>query len=346
MTERSSLPSTVLELFDRACDKITLSWAAGDLTPAPDWVPAPDSSGWCVLDGQAVGRHVRSLAAGLVSLGVRPGERVALMMANRPEHWLTDQAVLKTGAIPCTFYPTLSAEQVRAQAEHARISTVVLEGATQLEQWSLAISLPQLRRIIVLDGQARRATAAVAGHTYAETLARGADLLARDADALIDAASAVGPDDPTTIIFTSGTTAAPKAVLITHRNVLAVLSGIDAVGTMPATYRTVSYLPTAHIVDRMGSIYLALVSGGEIAFSPTPRDFDRVIARSRPTSLIGVPRIWERVLAGLDDMAETTTSAQRLLAAGLDRLELAITAGAPMPLATSSKLRNHGLPLV
>lgn len=93
----------------------TLAWFADDLVPTPVWnAPPADSSGWCELDGATVREHVRTLAAGLIDVGVSPGERVALMIGNRPEHWLMNLAVLHAGAVPSTFYPTLAPEQVRA----------------------------------------------------------------------------------------------------------------------------------------------------------------------------------------------------------------------------------------
>ena len=342
---QSSVARTLPELFSGSA--ASLSWFADDLSPAAAW-PAPpaDPSGWCVLGADAVREHVHTLAAGLIAAGVEPGDRVALMMGNRPEHWMTDQAVLQAGAATSTFYPTLAPEQVRSQAEHARISTVVVEGPVQLEQWSSCFELPSLRRVIVLDEGVPAASPGVAQQTYAETLGQGARLLAREPDVVAARIRRIVPDDMATIIFTSGTTAAPKAVPLTHRNVLADTYGLEAVGNVPRPYRTVSYLPTAHILDRLVTMYMVVLMSGEVSFSPNPQSFDRVVARSRPTSLAGVPRMWEKVLGALDRVSQAGPGKNPLAVAGIDQVALATAAGAPMARDVAEGLRSYGLPLV
>ncbi|MFJ8111668.1 AMP-dependent synthetase/ligase [Streptomyces sp. NPDC096132] len=349
MTVPSSASRTLTDLLTNSQDPPSLSWFADDLSPAPEWdAPPADSSGWCVLDGEAVREHVRTLAAGLIAAGVAPGERVALMMANRPEHWLTDQAVLHAGAIPSTFYPTLAPEQVRAQAAHARITTVVIEGPAERRQWEIALTAPDVRRVVVLDPDSPAAPAGTRQQSYAETLAAGRALLERQPDAVTERATRVTPDDIAAIIFTSGTTNTPKAVPLTHRNLSTVASGFATTEHSPRPYRTISYLPLAHIVDRQTSVYIPLVAGGIISFSPRQDALSRVIARSHPTVFQSMPRIWEKILGELDQAAAAAhrTGATPLHTVGLDELKVAFAGGAPLPPDVAARLHAYGLPLV
>lgn len=346
MTEPSD-GGTLPDLFANTSGAITLSWSANDLSPTPDWaVPDADSSGWCVLDGPAVREHVFALAAGLIDAGVAQGDRVALMLSNRPEHWLADLAVLHAGAVPSTFYPTLAPEQVRSQAAHARITTVVLEGPAQFEQWSHALTLPDLCRVILLDPSELVETSDVVQQSYSQTLRNGAALLSERPNIVAERMWRIRPDETATIIFTSGTTGAPKAVPLTHRNVLAVVSGTEEVGNIPAPYRAVSYLPTAHIVDRIAGIYLVVLLGGHVAFSPTQGGLNHVISHHHPTAFVGVPHIWEKLLAGLEQLAGDHPDRNPLSLAGFDQLGLAVTAGAPMPPEVADRIRGFGLQLV
>jgi long-chain acyl-CoA synthetase len=346
MIDRSQAP-TLPALFRTTLGRSTLEWFADDLTPAPEWeTPDVDASGWCTLSGPAIASHVRELAAGLIDTGVAQSDRVALMLANRPEHWLADLAVLNAGGVPITFYPTLSPEQLRSQAKHARITTAIIEGGAQIEQWSHALALPMLRRIIVLHPDDRLRRSDVAQLSYAQTLRRGAELLVRTPGLLTDRIRQVRPDDPATIIFTSGTTGTPKAVPLTHRNIITVASGIKEICGTPAPYRSVSFLPTAHIVDRISNICLVALLGGQVGFSASPSSLNRVLERFRPTVLVGVPRIWEKLHVGLQQRAQGVPDKSVLAAAGLDQLSLAITAGAPMPLEVSDGLETFGLHIV
>lgn len=346
MTIPSKNAHTLLDLFESNVHATTLSWFSDDLLPRPGWsASSTDPSGWCSLSGSNVRDHVRTLAAALVEAGVSRGDRVALMMPNRPEHWLSDLAVLHAGAVPTTFYPTLSRAQVRSQAGHVGVSAVVLEGSAQVEQWSHALEHPDLRRVIVLNENVTPTSATVEWQTYAEALERGKARLSREPSVIEERVQGIRPEELATIIFTSGTTADPKAVPLTHRNVLAAASGLQAAGNPPVPYRSVSYLPTAHILDRLCNIYVVLLLGGEIAFSPNADALHRVVARSRPTSFAGVPRIWEKLLTLIESVPEDR-SLDALRLAGLGDVALATTAGAPMPAVLAERLRSHGLPLV
>src|SRR5262249_34404275 len=160
------------------------------------------------------------LAAGLVKLGLKPGEKVALMLPNRMEHVLADQAVLHAGGVPVTFYATLASDQIRYVAADCDVRIAVLDGESELARWDpLLAELPGLTKVIVRDAAACPADDAHLSWTAFAALSEEAS----ESDAAAEVSrrvSAIRPADPVTLLYTSGTTANPKGVIITHGSVL------------------------------------------------------------------------------------------------------------------------------
>ncbi len=326
-----------------------LVWRDADLTlPAGRaWdAPVPGPDGWSALDADAVRTQVARLAAGLIALGVGPGERIALMMPNRPEHWMADLATLHANAVPTSFYHTLAPAQVADQAERADVRTVIIEGATQLEQWSPALEAGRIERLILLDETLVDNVAGPSTVTsYRDVLEQGRGLLSRKPHALAERTREVAGDTPATVIFTSGTTSAPKAVVLTHDNVISHAAAlVDAAG-LGHPYITLCHLPFAHIADRAISYYLALFLRGTVYFNPDPSCLPATIRAARPTVLFGVPRLWEKIAALLSARATDADTETVLAQAGLDRVVWAPSAGAPLAAHLSEALRVMGLPL-
>src|SRR5207249_1097130 len=138
-----------------------------------------------------------------------------------------------------------------------------------------------------------------------------------DVDARV---AAVRPEDPVTLLYTSGTTGNPKGVLLTHRNVLYEVAAAVSTGAVAPGVRWVSYLPLAHIAERMFSIYLAVATAGHVHFCPQPTELIRVVGAVKPTSFFGVPRVWEKVRAGIQALltAEQDESRRQAVAQAMD----------------------------
>jgi long-chain acyl-CoA synthetase len=238
------------------------------------------------------------LAAGFIALGLQPGERVALMLPNRSEHVLADFGVVHAGGVPVTFYATLAAEQVGFVAEDCSARIAVLDGAAELARWQPVLAqLPALKKIIVRDS-----AACPPGDLYlswANFAALGRERYAAEPEAVAGRVAAITPDDPVTLLYTSGTTGNPKGVLLTHRNVLYEVTAAEAMGTVESGVRWVSYLPLAHIAERMFSIYLPVMTAGYVNFCPDPTQLVSALGAVRPTAFFGVPRVWEKVQAGI-----------------------------------------------
>ncbi|HEY4850780.1 MAG TPA: long-chain fatty acid--CoA ligase [Streptosporangiaceae bacterium] len=238
------------------------------------------------------------LAAGFIALGLQPGERVALMLPNRSEHVLADFGAVHAGGVPVTFYATLAAEQVGFVAEDCSARIAVLDGAAELARWQPVLGqLPALKKIIVRDS-----AACPPGDLYlswADFAALGRERYAAEPEAVAGRLAAITPDDPVTLLYTSGTTGSPKGVLLTHRNVLYEVTAAETMGTVESGVRWVSYLPLAHIAERMFSIYLPVMTAGYVNFCPDPTQLVSALGAVRPTAFFGVPRVWEKVQAGI-----------------------------------------------
>ena len=277
------------------CDQLRLTAERSADEPA---MSDGSQGDWQTLTWAQVRQQVLELAAGFAALGLAPGERVAIMMPNRAEHVLADLGAVHAGGIPVTFYATLAAEQVGFVAGDCDARIAVLDGADQLARWSPVLDrLPGLAKIIVRDGGA-----CPPGDQYlswADFAALGRDRLATLAAEVTARVAAIRPDDPATLLYTSGTTGNPKGVLLTHHSVLYEVAAGERTGNITPGVRWVSYLPLAHIAERMFTIYLPLSTAGHVYFCPDAKQLVSSVGSVRPTAFFGVPRVWEKIQAGI-----------------------------------------------
>jgi len=284
--ERAMGSRTICDLLDHTAAE------AGD---APAFSNEAGDS-WQTLTWAQTHRQVRELAAGFAALGLAPGERVALMLPNCTEHVLADQAAVHAGGLGVTIYATLAPEQIAFVAGDCDARIAVVDGAGELARWQPVLAqLPGLKTIIVRD-----AAACPAGEPYLTWdafAALGKERYAADPDLVSERVAAITIDDPVALLYTSGTTGNPKGVLLTHRNVGYELASAQGMGLIPDRARWVSYLPLAHIAERMFSIYLPIHMGTHVHFCPDPTQLVRVVGKVRPNGFFGVPRVWEKIRA-------------------------------------------------
>jgi long-chain acyl-CoA synthetase len=299
----------------------TLAMAAGTWPDRPAYSDRASPVGdWSTITWREVRERALELAAGFTALGLQPGERVALMLPNRLEHVLADLGAMHAGGVPVTFYPTLSAEQVAYQAADCDARIAVLDGAGELARWQPVLAqLPALRHVIVRD-------AAVCPQekpfrTWAAFTALGAGEWPDHKSDIERRVAGVRLNDPVTLLYTSGTTGTPKGVIITHANVAAEQAAVQAVGNARPRTRWVSYLPLAHIAERMFTLYLAADNGWHVHFCPdAATGLVPAIVAVRPTAFFGVPRVWEKIQAGIGARlaAETDPDRRAAVAAAMD----------------------------
>ncbi|GAB2974824.1 AMP-binding protein [Nocardioides montaniterrae] len=306
-------------------------------TRRADRVALRTPGGTVALTWSEYAEQVRRLAAGLAARGVRRGDSVALMLLNRPEAALVDCAALHLGAIPFSVYNTSSPEQVAYLFGDAGNRVVVTQQAFLDTVRGSGVALDT---VVSVDGGE--------GTISLEDLAA-----AGDPDFDFDATwRAVGPDDVLTLIYTSGTTGPPKGVEITHRSMLAQLRGTLAVCPVTSEDRSTSYLPMAHVADRWASYYTAIATGFTVTYVDNPQDIIGALADAKPTVWGGVPRIWEKIKAGLEAKgitdpaalpAETRAGVLALL--GLDEVRWAVSGAAPVAREVLQFFTDLGLPI-
>lgn len=257
---------------------------------------------------------VRRLAAGLAGLGVAGGEPVATLLANRPEFHLFDTAAMHLGAPGWSLYNTSAPAQMAAALEIAGGRVLVTEQAYLGRALALRERVPAVTHVVVVDGAAPAGVLSIADVEHAAAASFDFDSTWRK----------VEPADVLTLIFTSGSTGAPKCVELTHRNMLAKLCAFDAVYPLRPGGRTISFLPRAHIADRWNNQYFPMLSGQTVYCLPDAAQLFACSAEVRPTGWGGVPRIWEKLKAaienGLAGDAERRQRFSEALAIGVERV--------------------------
>jgi long-chain acyl-CoA synthetase len=254
--------------------------------------------GWQSLTWAQARQRVLEIAAGFAALGLAPGERVALMLPNRSEHVLADLGAVHAGGLGVTLYATLASEQIAFVAADCDARIAVLDGAGELARWQPILEqLPGIRKVIVRDPDA--CPVGDPYLTWADFVALGRERFAAEPGEVAGRMAAIKPDNALALLYTSGTTGNPKGVLLTHRNILYEVAAAEQVGVIVPRVRWVSYLPLAHIAERMFSIYLPMHAVGHVHFCPDAARLVQVIGKVRPTAFFGVPRVWDKIRAGI-----------------------------------------------
>ncbi len=268
-------------------------------TPDAEAFRYPQDHTWESVTWQQVGDRVNNLAAGLISLGIAPEDRVALASATRYEWVLVDFAVMCAGAATTTVYPTTNATDVAYIVANSGSRVVVAEDRTQLDKLlEHRAELPDVSKVVIIDGNGDGDWVI----TLAECEQLGKQLLADSPNAVNERVAAVGPGQLASLIYTSGTTGRPKGVRLTHGAWTYTAAAIDALGILGPDDLNFLWLPLAHA---FGKVMLALPL--QIGFS-TAIDgrVERIIdnlATLRPTIMGAAPRIFEKAHARVQDMA-------------------------------------------
>ncbi|WP_430786815.1 AMP-dependent synthetase/ligase [Actinoplanes sp. G11-F43] len=261
--------------------------------PALSRLDSADTLTWRELRDE-----VAVLSRGLADLGLSSGDRMLIMMSSRPEHWLVDLAAVHLGAVPSTVYATLSTDQLRYLARHSRAGVVVLENEAALAKWAPILDdVPEIRRVVIADREGDDDTGRIV--SLRQVGVRGAAAHQADPEAFEKTWREVRPDQPVTLLYTSGTTGDPKGVVLTHHNVIYQTVVMEHTIETPAHAASLAYLPLAHIAERVLGVYNPIYRAGHVTICSDPAQLLAGLVKVRPVSFFGVPRIWEKMTAGV-----------------------------------------------
>jgi long-chain acyl-CoA synthetase len=319
------------ELAERVEGQVITGWLLHNARTTPDEVAlrsrAADGTSWDELSWSQVVDRVARLATGFNRLGLRAGDKAMLLLRNRPEFHLVDLAVLVNQATPISIYNSSAPDQIAYLGGHCGAKLAIVDDIEYLERLlKVRDELPDLRAVIVVDDPDRLAPVDVV---------RLADLAGEEPADLDAAVAAADPHDLVTVIYTSGTTGPPKGVMIDHSNVAWECASYSLLVEPIPGEDAISYLPMAHIAERMVTHYGWLWQRTRVTTCPDLRLLGEYLRAVRPNALFGPPRVWEKLRAGILAAVaaagpERAAGFERALAVGeqADALRLR---GAPLP---------------
>jgi len=287
-----------------------------ELFPKSDCICRCEEDGFRQLSSREFFDLTRALSLGLSALGLRPGDRVALVSESRPEWVISDLAVLSAGAVTVPIYPTLSAPQAWFILAESEARFAIVSNRSQLAKINeVSSGAHALEAVIVMDGTEESGPFRVL--SMAEVIASGKTAVETDpaaAGRYRDAAARIDPNCLATIVYTSGTTGDPKGVMLTHRNIVSnVIATRGWIGLDPSD-RILSFLPLSHVFERV-VLFRCLFDGVSVYFAETMTSIARDLQRVRPTVMTGVPRAWEKFHGAIQEGLGRLTGPRKGLAA-------------------------------
>jgi long-chain acyl-CoA synthetase len=260
--------------------------------------------------------EVEAFALGLLSLGVEPGDRIAIMGDPCFEYFISDMAGLAIGAITYGIYTTCSANEVRHQLENAEAKIFIAENQEYVDKvLELQNLSTELRHIIVADMRAMFLYDDARILSFASVQDRGRELRAQQPQLFERRLKLIKPDDIAVFVYTSGTTGPPKAAMISHRDLM-----VGMVHTYLQGYpelergeqRIISHLPLAHLVERSMSLCLMLIADVVPHIGEDTENLRQTLIEVEPTFFHAVPRIWEKFASQMLVNLDRSTALKRL----------------------------------
>jgi long-chain acyl-CoA synthetase len=295
-------PTTLVDVFESIARK----------HKRPDTLNYKSGGRWISISSDEMLSRAKLIAAGLHAIGVERGDRVALLSESRVEWTLTDAGSIFAGAIDVPIYPTLMPPQVRYILNDSGACVLFLANREKyLEVKDVLGECPEVKQVIFFDPEG---ITPAEGLTLAQLEEQGRELEQREPGHIERSAMQAKPDDLATIIYTSGTTGEPKGVMLTHSNLVTNL--IDSSGhfSFGAHDTVLSVLPLSHVFERQ-AMYMYLYRGMAVYFAESLQTIGPNMREVRPTILVGVPRIFEKIYARIRERA---AEAGKLSAALLD----------------------------
>jgi long-chain acyl-CoA synthetase len=286
-------PATLVDVFTRVVRE----------NKRPDTLNYKRDGRWVSVSCDEMLARAKNIAAGLHAIGVRSGDRIALLSESRVEWTLTDAGCIFGGVIDVPIYPTLTPPQVRYILKDSGASALFIEGRAKFDELKeILAECSQVKHVICFDCGGMSAAEGVSILSLAELERLGAEFQQQNTGELDRFAREITPDDLATIIYTSGTTGEPKGVMLTHANIVTNL--IDSSGHLSFGEHDIalSVLPLSHVFERQ-AMYMYLYRGMAVYFAESLQTIGPNLREVRPTILVGVPRIFEKIYDRIQERA-------------------------------------------
>jgi long-chain acyl-CoA synthetase len=278
--------------------------------PRPDTLNYKRDGRWIPISAAELVERAHSIAGGLHSLGLKPGDRVAILSESRPEWTLTDAGCMFAAVIDVPIYPTLMPPQVRyiLQDSGARVLFLANEEKYREIQEILA-DCPAVEQVVFFGPLVDQPAA---GMSLADLEARGRAAVAAEPELISSLTKQTRPGDLATLIYTSGTTGQPKGVMLTHENLVSNLVDSSGHFSFSVNDSALSVLPLSHIFERQ-AMYMYLYRGMSVYYAESLETIGPNLREVHPTVLVGVPRIFEKIYARIRERAAEKGRASVLL---------------------------------
>jgi long-chain acyl-CoA synthetase len=306
------------------------------MEPAVSW---NEEQAVVTLGWYAYRERVLDVASAFITMGVEPGDAIAIVASNRVEHMLADLAASHCAAVSVSIYGSLSSDQLAHVLKDCSPKILIVEGEAGLRRIaSIGAELPHPPEVVVIAGREIPAGQGCIG--WSEFEARGRANRGRLETEILQRSAALDPDSAATYIYTSGTTGPSKGVVLTHANLLANVEMMQRSGMFDYAYRSVSYLPLAHVAERLWTLYVPLRIAGHVMCCPDATRFTEALRVHRPSYLMCVPRVWEKLQGAIESHMKAREPIADALSQDRDALSKAWDlrqAGEPVPLALETR---------
>jgi long-chain acyl-CoA synthetase len=287
---RNSAPGTLNQLFFDAVTTYN----------RPDAFQVKRNGRYEPISHDTIVERVRRTALGLEELGVRPGDRVGILSENRPEWAIADYACLMSGVADVPIYPNLPSDQIAYILRDSGAVAIFVSNQEQAAKIApIRGECPALRHVVTFADAAPSGLMTLAA---LETSGAAVDD-ARRRGLFQERARSVRPDDLATLIYTSGTTGEPKGVMLTHDNIYSNVAASRTAVPFAGADCCLSFLPLSHIFERMAGHYLMFATGTSIAYAESIDAVPANLTEVRPTLVLSVPRLYEKMYARVLDAA-------------------------------------------
>ena len=319
-----TIPHLFLEKVNRFGDRVALREKDFGLWQEISW------NDYC--------RHVRHFCLGLMELGLEQGDHVSIFGENEPEWLYADLATQSAGAVSVGVYPTNPAAEAKYVIGHSDSKFVVCDDQEQVDKvLEVKDELPLLKKIVVMDMKGLRNYKDSMITSFEAVEAIGAKREETDPEAYYRMVELVTPDDVAIMVYTSGTTGPPKGAMLSHDNVVKFLHAQAKVIPQTDKDDVVSYLPLCHVAERMMSVMFPMFSGATVNFAESVDTVTMDMREIFPTFYLAVPRIWEKMMAGIIiKMKDATWLKHKIYHTFMpvgERMAEARLAGGPIPLS-------------